>query len=174
LALVTHYPKHPATAGFNLVTLFPHTAGIMAVGETGWKTTPLLRTLPGSWNETGAIKGEISRNQEHGEIAGPLDIGIAFTRELKQGSQTVMVISDGDFLSNSYLGNGGNLDLGVNLIRWLSSDFKLLDIPARTAPDLKLELSTTASTTISLGFLLVLPLLFLATGIIVWWRRRRL
>ncbi len=174
MALVTSYPKHPATANFNLVTLFPHSAAILAVGETGWESTPLLSTLPGSWNETSPIKGELSLNQDRGEIAGPLNIGIAFTRTHKESKQIVVVVGDGDFISNTYLGNGGNLDLGLNLVRWLSSDFKLLDIPARTAPDLKLELSNTASSVIGLGFLLILPLLFLSAGTIIWWRRRRL
>jgi ABC-type uncharacterized transport system involved in gliding motility auxiliary subunit len=174
MALVTNYPRHQATANFKLVTVYPHSAALIAVGETGWESTPLLSTLAGSWNEVDPIKGEVSRNQEQGEIAGPLNIGIAFTRKLEQTSQIVMVVGDGDFLSNTYLGNGGNLDLGVNLIRWLSSDIKLLDIPAKTAPDLRLDLSKTASTIIGLGFLLVLPLLFLSTGVIIWLRRRRL
>ena len=83
-----------------------------------------------------------------------------------------MVIGDGDFLANSFLGNGGNLNLGLNLVRWLSSDEQLLDIPARTAPDLQLDLSRQASIVIGLGFLLVLPLLFITAGALIWWRRR--
>jgi ABC-type uncharacterized transport system involved in gliding motility auxiliary subunit len=174
MAIVTNYPNHPATAGFSLVTLFPHAAAMLAVGETGWVSTPLLSTLTGSWNETGKLTGEISRNQEQGEIAGPLDIGIAFTRKLENRSQIVMAIGDGDFLSNSYLGNGGNLDLGVNLIRWLSSDIQLLNIPARTTPDLKLDLTKITSSIIGIGFLLVLPLVFLSAGAAIWWHRRSL
>ncbi|MCP4127135.1 MAG: ABC transporter, partial [Gammaproteobacteria bacterium] len=174
MALVTHYPRHLATANFKLISVFPHAAAIEAVGDTGWDSTPLLSTLSGSWNETGPIQGEVARNQQQGEIAGPLNIGIAFSRKLQQDMQNVMVIGDGDFLANSYLGNGGNMNLGLNLIRWLSSDEQLLDIPARTAPDLHLELSRTASTIIGLGFLLVLPLLFVTAGALIWWRRRRL
>ncbi len=174
MALVTHYPRHRATANFKLISVFPHAAAIEAVGDTGWDSTPLLSTLSGSWNETGPIQGEVVRNQEQGEIAGPLNIGIAFSRKLQQDVQNIMVIGDGDFLANSYLGNGGNMNLGLNLIRWLSSDEQLLDIPARTAPDLHLELSRTASTVIGLGFLLVLPLLFVTAGALIWWRRRRL
>ncbi len=174
MAIVTNYPKHPATANFSLVSLFPHSAAILAVGETGWEPTPLLRTLTNSWNETGKLTGEIERNQEQGEIAGPINIGIAFSREHEQSSQSVMVIGDGDFLSNSFLGNGGNLDLGVNLIRWLTSDIQLLDIPARTAPDLQLDLTTTESSVIGLGFLVVLPLLFISVGVAIWWRRKSL
>jgi len=174
MALVTRYPKHRATANFKLITVYPQTAAIEAKGESGWDSTPLLSTLSGSWNETGPIKGEVARNQGQGEIAGPLNIGIAFSRKLQQEAQNVVVVGDGDFLANSYLGNGGNLNLGLNLIRWLSSDEQLLDIPARTAPDLHLDLSRLASTVIGLGFLLVLPLLFVTAGALIWWRRRRL
>jgi ABC-type uncharacterized transport system involved in gliding motility auxiliary subunit len=174
MAIVSNYPKHPATASFSLVTLFPHAAALLAMDASGWESTPLLTTLAGSWNETDELTGKISRNQEQGEIAGPLDIGIAFSREQKGSNQSVMVIGDGDFLSNSFLGNGGNLDLGVNIIRWLSSDIQLLDIPARTAPDLQLDLTTTQSSVIGLGFLVVLPLLFISVGITIWWRRRSL
>lgn len=174
MALVTRYPKHPATSNFELISVYPHAAAIEAVGETGWHATPLLSTMSGSWNETGPIKGEVSRNQERGEIAGPLNIGIAFSRKQEHGEQNVMVIGDGDFLANSYLGSGGNLNLGLNLVRWLSSDEQLLDIPARTAPDLQLELSRLESSVIGLGFLLILPLLFITAGAIIWWRRRHL
>ncbi len=173
MAVVETYPEHQTTTGFELVTLFPYSAAIMAIGDVGWESTPLLRTMPDSWNETGPIKGEVERNQGQGEIAGPLNIGIAFTNRQRDG-QIVMAIGDGDFLSNSYLGNGGNLDLGLNLIRWMSNDLRVLDIPARTAPDLRLELSDTARTIIGFGFLLILPLLLLSTGAIIWWRRRRL
>ena len=174
MALVPRYPQHPATANFSLVSVFPHAAAIESVGETGWQTTPLLSTLAGSWNETGPIKGQVARNREQGEMAGPLNIGIAFSRKLEHGQQKILVIGDGDFLSNTYLGNGGNLNLGLNLVRWLSDDYQLLDIPARTAPDLRLDLSKAASIVIGLGFLVLLPLLFIVAGITIRLRRRRL
>jgi ABC-type uncharacterized transport system involved in gliding motility auxiliary subunit len=174
MALVTAYPGHLATNGFKLITLYPHAAAIEATAEGGWQVTPLLRTMSGSWNETGPIQGEVRRNQGQGEVAGPLNIGIAFSRKQQQGTQRVMVIGDGDFIANSYLGNGGNLNLGLNLVRWLSRDEQLLNIPARTAPDLQLELSRLESSVIGLGFLLVLPLLFIAAGTLIWFSRRRL
>lgn len=174
MALVPRYPDHPATANFKLISVFPHAAAIEAVGDTGWSAATLLSTLSGTWNETDPIKGEVSRNREQGEIAGPLNIGIAFSRSQEHAEQKIIAIGDGDFLSNTYLGNGGNLNLGLNLVRWLSSDYQLLDIPARTAPDLRLDLSKVTSSIIGLGFLLLLPLLFITIGAITWLRRRRL
>ncbi len=175
MALVPRYPEHPVTRGFALVTLYPHAAALAYTGkDEPWQSTPLLSTLTRSWNETGPLQGEITRDEKKGEQQGPLTIGIALDRTLGDGQQRVLVIGDGDFLSNSYIGNGGNLDLGLNILRWLSGDDRLLNIPARTAPDRTLELSTTAGIVIGLGFLFLLPLLLLAAGILIWWRRRKL
>jgi ABC-type uncharacterized transport system involved in gliding motility auxiliary subunit len=85
--------------------------------------------------------------------------------------QRLVIIGDGDFLSNAYLGNIGNLDLGLKLMNWLAAADDLIDIPARTAPDLTLELSYTTSAVIGFTFLLVLPLVLLLCGFIIWWRR---
>lgn len=174
MALVPRYPEHPVTGGFELVTLFPHAAALEQADTGPWNTTPLLSTLSRSWNETGPLQGEVARDEGKGEQPGPLSLGIALDRETDNGQQRILVIGDGDFLSNSFLGNGGNLNLGLNIFRWLSGDDKLLNIPPRTAPDRNLELSRTASAVISLGFLFLLPLLFLTAGILIWWRRRKL
>ncbi len=176
VALVTKYPQHLATQGFKLVTVYPHAAA-MNVNNTQWEATPLLTTLPQSWNETGSIKGEVSRDQALGEQAGPLHIGVALVRDRVDKTtvrqQRILVIGDGDFLSNAYLGNGGNLNLGLNLIRWLSSEEQLLNIPAKVAPDLTLNLSRAATLIIGFGFLVVAPFGLMAAGVIIWWRRRR-
>jgi ABC-type uncharacterized transport system involved in gliding motility auxiliary subunit len=173
IALVPRYPPHPITRHFELVTLFPHAAALEAKSVGVWQATPLLSTLSRSWNETGPLQGEIKRNEEKGEQAGPLTIGLALTQNRDGREQRVLVIGDSDFLSNSFLGNGGNLDLGLNMFRWLTGDDRLLAIPARTAPDRTLELSETTTILISLLFLILLPLAFLASGLAVWWRRRK-
>ncbi len=176
VAIVPDYPQHPATQGFELLTIYPYAAAI-SVTNSQWQATPLLTTLPRTWNETGPIKGEVSRDPASGEEAGPLHIGIALVREIREGATTrqqrILVVGDGDFLSNAYLGNGGNLDLGLNLIRWLTREDRLLNIPAKTAPDLSLNLSHAATLVIGFGFLMVLPLGLMATGVMVWWRRKR-
>ncbi len=173
IALVPRYPEHPVTRRFKLVTLYPHATALEAKAVGVWQATPLLSTLSRSWNETGPLQGEIARDEAQGEHAGPLTIGLALQRKQGEREQRVLVIGDSDFLSNSFLGNGGNLDLGMNMFRWLTGDDRLLAIPARTAPDRTLELSETSATIISLLFLILLPLTFLAAGLAVWWRRRK-
>ena len=84
-----------------------------------------------------------------------------------------MVIGDGDFLSNTYLGNGGNRALGERVFNWLLGDDKLVDVPPRGAPDRVMEISQGELNARSFGFLLGLPLLLLLIGGLIVWRRRR-
>lgn len=173
IALTTHYPQHPAVAKFKALTVYPYAAALKDNGQGEWQKTPLLQTLPRSWNETSPMMGEVSRNPEQGEQAGPLTLGYALSRTRDGGEQRVVLIGDGDFLSNTYLPNAGNQDLGLNLVRWLSGDDQLLDLPARTGRDLDITLSPTAGAIIGFGFLLVIPLGLFASGVLIWWRRRR-
>lgn len=172
IAVANRFPDHPATINFNRITLFPFAVALKQNDTDNWQATPLITTQAGSWNETGALSGEIERNTAQGEVAGPLTIGMALHRTINQQHQRLLIIGDGDFLSNSYLGNAGNRDLGLNLIRWLAEDDNLLDIPAKTASDVELTLSPTIGATIGLGFLFILPMLLIGTGLLIWWRRR--
>ncbi|SMF96876.1 ABC-type uncharacterized transport system involved in gliding motility, auxiliary component [Methylomagnum ishizawai] len=88
-------------------------------------------------------------------------------------NQRIVVVGDGDFLSNAYLGNGGNLDLGLNLVQWLGRSDNLINIPAKVAPDSKLDLAPLASGAIAVGFLFILPLILIGTGATIWFKRRR-
>ncbi|EGV52059.1 GldG family protein [endosymbiont of Riftia pachyptila] len=173
VALVSEYPEFPATAGFDLLTLFPESLALQADQTRDWQVTGLLRTLPQSWNETGPIHGEVERNPELGEQAGPLTIGLALTRQRGEREQRVVVIGDGDFLSNSYLANAGNLDLGLALVGWLAGAEQLIGIPPRPILDRELQLSPLTKGIIGLGALFGLPLLLFSIGGLLGWRRNR-
>ncbi|MGB5339727.1 MAG: GldG family protein [Gammaproteobacteria bacterium] len=176
--LVTRYPNHAITAELQAVSVFPEAAAL-EINTSDWHTTPLLSTLTRAWTELGALEGEIRFDPDTDERAGPLDIGVALTRTLETAEdnagteQRIVVIGDGDFLSNTYLGNAGNLDLGMNILHWLSHDDAFIDISVTAAPDTHLELGRTARGAIGLGFMAGLPLLLLFSGLVIWLRRRR-
>jgi ABC-type uncharacterized transport system involved in gliding motility auxiliary subunit len=83
------------------------------------------------------------------------------------------VIGDGDFLSNTYIGNGGNRALGERVLDWLLGDDVLVDLPTRGAPDRVISLSQEGLNAISFGFLIALPVTLLGLGVGIAWRRRR-
>lgn len=186
-ALVAEYGPHPITRDFRNLTLFPRAQDIdwKAAGDTpgGWQGTAFLMTGERSWVETGELSGNITFDPDKGDKQGPLSIGIALVREVEeaggrmdgagQGEQRIVITGDGDFISNTYLGNGGNLDLGLNIINWLAHDDKLISIRAKTAPDTALNLSRTTSLVIGAGLLFVVPLSLLAGGLLIWVRRRK-
>jgi ABC-type uncharacterized transport system involved in gliding motility auxiliary subunit len=177
--VVAGYPRHEITSEMSAVTVYPEAAALEIHDSGTWNTIPLLSTLARSWTELGEIEGEIQFDSDTDERSGPLDIGVALTRTRSDESgaslpmQRVIVIGDGDFLSNTYLGNAGNLGLGLNMVHWLSHDEAALNIRIKSAPDTSLELGNVAKAVIGLGFLVGLPVLLLVTGILIWLLRRR-
>jgi ABC-type uncharacterized transport system involved in gliding motility auxiliary subunit len=174
------YQPQAITRGFTLTTLFPQTSALAQVAKSGWAVTPFLRTGPQSWTEFQPIDNagtsDIRFDADMGELKGPLDFGFALSRlspSPDKSEQRVVVIGDGDFLSNTFLGNGGNRALGERVFDWMLGDDKLVDLPPRGAPDRLLEISQAELNALSFGFLLALPLLLLLIGALIVWRRRR-
>ena len=171
-----------ATRGFELATLYPQASALGLLAGAAWDAKPLLRTSAQSWTELGHIPkaGEaaaaIRFDADAGEIRGPLDLGFALSRlspSPAKREQRAAALGDADFLSNAYLGNGGNREFGQRLFNWLLADDALIEVPDRGAPDRSLDLSQRGLGTISVGFLVALPLLLLAAGGFIAWRRRR-
>ncbi len=177
--VVVDYGPHPVTAGLRTLTLFPGAAALETYTVDGWQSAELLLTQARSWTEIGPLEGAPRFDPDQGERTGPHPIGLALSRPRagpngdNSAQQRIIVIGDGDFLSNAYLGNGGNLALGLNLLNWLAQDDPLLAIPPKTVPDPSLNLSKTALAGIGVVFLLVLPLSLLTAGWLIWWRRQR-
>ena len=179
------YPDHAITKGFNYTTFFPTVASIDVKDEKQWHKSSLLMSADHTWLETGILEDEVEYNEDS-DLTGPLDIGVTLEREIKREieseselgeasatvQQRIIVIGDGDFLSNAYVGNSGNLELGIRLINWLSNDDAFISIPIKTVNDAYLELPLLAKVIIGFGFPLILPLLFLGTGLSIWWRRK--
>jgi hypothetical protein len=172
-AVVSQYPETGPVRGFNQATLFYKAGAITAREDTDWVPTAILKTHPRSWLEFEARDGSVSFDPDDGDVQGPVSIGMQLTREHENGEQRVIVVSDGDFLSNAFIGNAGNLALGMNMFNWLSSRDAMLNIRIKSAPDTELNLRESARLMIGTGFLLVLPLLLLLGGLVMWRRRRR-
>jgi ABC-type uncharacterized transport system involved in gliding motility auxiliary subunit len=171
-SLATAYGQHRITENSSLTSVFPYARRIAPAEGTKWQFTPLVEVAQGGWLETGGINDNVAFNRDR-DVRGPVVIGAALERELGSRKQRVVVVGTAQFLANQYVGLLGNLDLGVNMVNWLAGDDSLITIQPRSRQDLTLELSRAGLSLMGFGFLIALPLAFLITGGVIWWRRRK-
>tara|TARA_R110001606_G_scaffold361754_7_gene515138 strand:- start:34047 stop:35441 length:1395 start_codon:yes stop_codon:yes gene_type:complete len=180
--LITDYANHPIGQATSGVTIFPQAVALEQIANNldDWQYLPLLTTQANVWSETPLPKKEATQSSIFdlgSDTQGPLNIGYLLIRTIpnseKDKEQRIAVIGDGDFLSNTYLGNGSNLELGMAIMNWMAGDDNLINIPVKTTIDNQLTLNQTQSLFIGLGFLMVMPLFLLGIGLLLWWYRRR-
>lgn len=167
------YSPHAATANLTLNTFFPYARQIGTIEGDEWRVTPLIEVAPRGWVETGRSDGAPTFDKTR-DIPGPVTIAIALERMVNDRAQRIVVFGNASFLSNTYLGIGGNLDLGVNLVNWLVGDDDLITIQPRPSADSRLEIGQLALYLIAFSFLILLPFAFVITGAVIWWRRRKI
>jgi hypothetical protein len=170
-AVAANYARHPVAGTLQYNTLFPHARQIGADDGAGWRVTPLIDVAPRGWVETGKLDAKSTFDKSR-DFPGPVNIATALERTAGDREQRVIVVGTGHFLSNSFIGNGGNLALGVSMMNWLAGEDALVTIDPRPAADTRLEVGTLHLYAIAVIVLLLLPLIFAVTGGVVWWRRR--
>lgn len=166
------YSPHAATSTLHLNTLFPYSRQVGVIESDEWRVTPLVEVAPRGWVETANPDASPAFDATR-DVPGPVTIAIALERTFNDKPQRVVAFGNASFLSNSYLGNGGNLDLGVNLVNWLVGDDSLITIQPRPSPDSRLDIGPIGLYLIAATFLAILPLAFMIAGVVIWWRRRK-
>ncbi len=109
------------------------------------------------------------------DFKGPLTVAVSGTvagEGEKKSEGRFVALGTSALASNVYLGFQGNRDLFMNMVSWLSAEEDLISI--RPKPPDAQHLSLTAKQMTRLLYLGVmgLPLLIIAAGTCVWWRRR--
>jgi len=173
--LVARYESHAITREMrNVATLFPLSRSVEP-GDSKDKTSvdKLFNTTPRSFGTTDLSSREIKIDPKK-DKAGPLSLGVAGTyRTDKEGVQGRFVVAgSSSFASNSVFGFGGNRDLFLNMMSWLTSDEDLISIRPKDPEDRKLTLSAAQMKYILYTSVFGFPLLIVAGGTYVWWRRR--
>lgn len=175
------YPPHPVTQNFNLITVFPFARAIgrednISQSDNGgkniaWQRNTLVEAASNGWVSHKQIPQK-PRFDKNRDIPGPFSLAVALQRTLNAGEQRVVVVGSGAFLANTFAGNGGNIDLGINMVNWLAREEHLITLQPRATLDSTLLLGRTELSAISIGFVIVLPLLLIGIGGILWWKRR--
>ncbi len=188
------YPPHPITRNFNINTAFPYARALgredsgredrsglderssqadsAAQGNiTRWQRSTLVEAASNGWVSRTSIPKKLHFDKNR-DIPGPFSLAIALQRTVNEREQRIVVVGSGSFLANAYSGNGGNIDLGINMVNWLTHEEHLITTQPRATVDSAITLSKNQLSLISIIFVVVVPLLLAAIGGILWWRRR--
>jgi hypothetical protein len=91
----------------------------------------------------------------------------------REGQQRVIVVGDGDFLSNAHLASAENQTLALRMARWLVGMEDLITAPEAIDDRDNFRLSPLRGWAIGVGALFVAPGLLLVAGLSLLWQRGR-
>ncbi len=164
------YGRHPIFNDFRLLTAFPDARALEANEQSRWQMTPLISVAANGWLESDDDrKPEFTPGRD---IAGPFTLAMALQRRVGERPQRVVVVGNSSFLANMYLGNAGNLDLGINIFNWVAGDDKLITVQPKVTRDAQLLLTPKQAGLMASVLLFGLPGILLLAGGVIWWRRR--
>ena len=105
---------------------------------------------------------------------GPLVLGVAgtYTTGKENGNGRFVVVGSSRWITNGFLRFYANRDLFLNMINWLSSDEDLISIRPKEPTDNRLSMTARQMNMVFYETILIIPLLIVAAGVGVWWRRR--
>lgn len=181
------YPPHPVTSNFNLVTAFPNARalgreetaredsapqnGNTRSSRTPWQRSTLIEAASNGWVSRNPLP-QSAQFDKNRDMHGPFSIAVALQRGINERQQRIVVVGSGAFLANTYSGNGGNIDLGINMVNWLSNEEHLITEQPRATLDNSIILSKNQINALSYGMVIGVPLLLVIIGGVQWWRRR--
>jgi ABC-type uncharacterized transport system involved in gliding motility auxiliary subunit len=178
--LVSKYESHTITSEMrNTASLFPlaRTINTGAVKEKV-SVQKLFTTSSRSYGLKEFNQSPIKLDEKR-DSKGPLSLAVAGTYGAGAGSGVpngggrFVVVGSSRFVGNAALGfPGGNKDLFLNMMNWLSSDEDLISIRPKEVEDRRLTLTAAQMSRILYANVFGLPLLIIGAGTWVWWRRR--
>ena len=181
IASASSYGEHAITRNFMLGTRFSNAHEVNAKGtvDNGWEVSKLIEVSPNGWLESSQVmtnqKPTFDKSKDK---SGPINIAVALQRVYGKTGQRVVVVGNGNFLSNTFITNGGNLDLGINMINWLSGDDNLISIQPMPLKDVNVtipdnQMSFIIAWTVFHSFEYFIPIGFFVLGILFWFKRRK-
>lgn len=197
--LVSSYKFHPIVEPMeNSGTLFPRARMVGEADETpdSWSIDELFESSESSFaTDTLTIEGSgVTLGPASSQTDGPISLAVAgtydvpeaggdsateaATDEIAAGEEEeepegrIVVVGSFGFATNYGLSLGGNQDLLLNMMNWLSSDEDLISIRPKDPDSTPVEMTSAEMRRIFFSSMLLLPLIIVITGVWTWWGRR--
>lgn len=176
--LVDRYAFHQITKDLTGLSSFFPTVRSLTVTDPapeGWSAQLLVSSSPSSWAESQYLEQQVAKGE--GDVGGPVGlVAVIEPTTEDSGKGRLVVIGDADFISDGVLnmvrGNIGNLDLFMNAVGWLAEEDSLISIRPKQPELRQVVLTPPQARAIIYSNVLFVPLIVLAAGGWVWWRRR--
>jgi ABC-type uncharacterized transport system involved in gliding motility auxiliary subunit len=171
--LVTAYDSHAIVREMKDVpTLFPIARSLEVKNGDKTMVDKLFETTADSFATLNLTSPEIKQGKD--DLKGPLTLGAAgtYTTGKDTGNGRFVVVGTSSFAINNFIGFNGNRDLFLNMLNWLSSDEDLISIRPKEPTDRPLNMNARQVSLMFYSSVIGLPLLIVAMGVGVWWRRR--
>jgi ABC-type uncharacterized transport system involved in gliding motility auxiliary subunit len=177
VAIESKYGSHSITEKLqsqNLVSFFP-TARSISLNEIAEdiQTISLVSTIERSWGETDftALQNNQAEFDPTTDIAGPLTIAATAQNFTTKGR--VVIMGDSDFASDIYFDQYGNGDLFINSIDWAAGQDAMINLTTNEPIDRQMRLLNNLTIPmLAFVFVLLIPGLIIAAGVISWLARR--
>ena len=177
IPLVTNYSQHAVVRAMKDVPSgFPIARSLTIKNGDKTMVEKLFETSDNSFATMNLKSADIRPSST--DKKGPLTLGAAGTYNgattgaATGGNGRFIVVGSSRWIDNSFLRFNGNRDLFLNMMNWLSSDEDLISIRPKEPEDRRLSLTARQMALVFYASVLAIPLLILAAGFGVWWRRR--
>jgi ABC-type uncharacterized transport system involved in gliding motility auxiliary subunit len=172
---VTTYESQPIVRDLKEVaTAFPLSRTLDVKSPEKGTAEKLFSTSASSFATTKINSSEI-RIDPKTDKKGPLTLAAAGTYNNsgdKSKEGRFVVVGSSNWIVNNIVRFNGNRDLFLNMMNWLSSDEDLISIRPKDPDDRRLNISNRQMNTLFYSSMIFLPLIVVASGFAVWWRRR--
>lgn len=135
---------------------------------------PLLTTSSNSWGKMNLQATTLSK--ESGDLTGPFNVAVAVTQKAQTsgGKDTKLIaVSNGAFINDQFVSNGGNLDFFMNSVNWLQDKKDSIAIRPKSLSDGKITMNALQQVGFAGLVVIIIPAAIIIWGVTVWNRRRQ-